>query len=393
MRIPFIRLFAFLLSAFCWAPASGQAPPEAAATNEDKRLAVFEAEFAAGYLREVRAPFEAKIKELDAKYDTALARALEASNRAGRLDESLALRGERQRVGDGTGVPATDGPADPDLLRQLRTTYRAERHKLEAERDLAAAPLLAAHDAKLEAYQKELTTQGKLDEALLVKGAREKAAERLREGFGEKAGDSTPTGASPAPPSMIVNRGGESLSFREWLATVFFEQFSGHSTMEMEGDSWRITRNETKEFFLYPIVSIDEASSTVTWRFPNGDERSLSIVTGRKRALQDKSNFWALPRDTGPSSAPPSRLEIVEAAYGSSEQFTNGSALDVTKIVRASVVGDALVIEDTVAAFGDPHPLRGKVFKLKYRFDGKSAPSGEPFEYIMAEKKTIRVEP
>jgi hypothetical protein len=145
----------------------------------DRRLALYDAELVVAFEEGASKLFKEKVRDLDLKYFQAIDRALESATRAGLLEDALAIRDEKVRFAEASGVPAIDAAADPAALSQLRATYRTQLKKLEAERDLAAAPLLAEHDAKLEAYQTLLTTEGKLDEALKVKAARGKAAVKL----------------------------------------------------------------------------------------------------------------------------------------------------------------------------------------------------------------------
>lgn len=148
----------------------------------DRQIELYEAELAVAYAEGVEKAFQAKVRDLDLKYFQAVDRALEAATRAAQLEEALAIREEKKRFEEQSGVPAGDAPGDPTALVQLRATYRTQIQKLEAERDLAAAPLFTAHDAKLEAYQTLLTTEGKLDDALKVKAARAEVAKRLASG-------------------------------------------------------------------------------------------------------------------------------------------------------------------------------------------------------------------
>jgi len=155
--------------------AAQDAPGSIAHSEVEKRLSLYEAELSAIYDREVRRSFDEQVRQLDLRYFHALDRSLENATKAGNLEEAVAIRSEKERITDNSGVPGIDGNDEPASVKQLRATYRIERKKLEAERDLAAAPLLKENDEKLAAYQTLLTTEGRLDEALLVKAARETA--------------------------------------------------------------------------------------------------------------------------------------------------------------------------------------------------------------------------
>jgi hypothetical protein len=188
---PFLPISLIVLT--CALPLHAQNP--AVPGVVDRQIELYEAELAVAYRDGVEKAFQAKVRDLDLKYFQAVDRALEAATKAARLEEALAIREEKKRFEEQSGVPANDAPGDPAALVQLRATYRTQIQKLEAERDLAAAPLLTAHDAKLEAYQTLLTTEGKLDDALKVKAARAEVAKRLASGAaGSSSGEEAEEG-------------------------------------------------------------------------------------------------------------------------------------------------------------------------------------------------------
>jgi hypothetical protein len=117
--------------------------------------------------------FEEKLRQLDLGYLQALDRELENTIKAGRLEDALAVRKEKETIAEASGVPASDDPGTPAEIATLRATYRAEHRKLEAERKLGLAPLAEKLAADLAAYQTLLTREGRLDDALMVKAARE----------------------------------------------------------------------------------------------------------------------------------------------------------------------------------------------------------------------------
>lgn len=170
------RAILLALVAFISPPASTQ---DSTATDVDRLIDQIESEFAARFDQSVNRPFNEKLVELDLNYFQALDRALDSAANAARLEEALALREEKERFTRETNVPESDETGILPPLAQLRNTYRAERQKLEAIRDQISAPLLAGHDAKLEAHQTLLTREGKLEEALKVKNAREMAAAKV----------------------------------------------------------------------------------------------------------------------------------------------------------------------------------------------------------------------
>jgi len=182
---------------------------EAVRLPEDvaKRLAEIEAQFQAAYDRDVAPGFDAAVTDLDTKYRAAVQRALDAAIAAGNLDESVKLRAEIQRLDAREPLPETDPGDLPETLRKLRATYRDTHGKLEADRAAKAKPYHDRYDQLLDAYQKELTQQQRIDDALKVKARREVArpgGPAPSAAAGPSAAAPTLAGAPPpaAPPSL-----------------------------------------------------------------------------------------------------------------------------------------------------------------------------------------------
>jgi hypothetical protein len=354
-----LRFTSLALSlAFSAATLHAQDAPPPASSEVTIRLELIEAEYAATYMREARVPFEKLVGELDKKYDLALARALDSSTQAGLLEESIALRDERKRVADGAGVPAADASGDPELLRQLRTTYRAERRMLEAERDLAAAPLLAAHETKLEAYQKELTTGGKLDEALFIKAARENAAARLRDRLAPKpvvaetattapAAPPAMTATTPVAPAPVVEATPED-EFLQWLGTVQLEPAGGQLWAVSHREFLEYDKNHKRPMRVSSIV-IDPEIDGFTMILHDKRPRLIAFEKGRREfriSLDGGATFHppihpVKKRDErvfGPPPSPPAVPADFEA-WARTRQFVHG----VGKSVIWSVEGEEIL--------------------------------------------------
>ncbi len=160
---------------------------DAPKSEVELRLAAMEAEFQAGYRQQVAFAHELSVGELNQKYGGALTRAQEDASKRGDLEGALLFRDEKARIEAGKGVPATDEANVPTALKTLRETYRTALTKLEADRSALADPLVKAQDEKLAAYQTLLTTQGRLDDALRVKEARDALATTQ-----QRLGDASP---------------------------------------------------------------------------------------------------------------------------------------------------------------------------------------------------------
>jgi serine/threonine protein kinase len=138
-----------------------------------QRLAQLEQQFLAAYEKQAGAAHKAAVADLNVKFSAALDRSIATVSQAGRLDEALALRNEKTLIQTSGTVPEEDAVDTSETLKTLRKTYRATMVTLLATRDKNAAPLHAAYDRALAAYQEELTKAQKLDDALRVKAVRE----------------------------------------------------------------------------------------------------------------------------------------------------------------------------------------------------------------------------
>ncbi len=134
-------------------------------------LASLRGAYESAYATEVAAPHATALADLDANFMTALERALATATQAGNLELALALRDEIKRVGGSQPLPVNDDAAPPGL-KPLRQTYRSAVVKLEAARNVLAAPFKARYDQSLGVLQTELTKAGNLDGALEIKTLR-----------------------------------------------------------------------------------------------------------------------------------------------------------------------------------------------------------------------------
>ncbi len=163
-----------------------------------EHLAGLDKTFLAAYKEQVGDAHRAAVADLTAKFSDALDRAVAKASQGGHLEEALTLRNEKARVESGGSVPETDEEAAPESLRALRKTWREQMGLLIEQREQAAAPLHAAYDRALAAYQEELTRAGQLDEAARVKDLREHLSSRRE------------SSAPPMPDEAAVPSGGGS---------------------------------------------------------------------------------------------------------------------------------------------------------------------------------------
>lgn len=138
--------------------------PESLKKIEDQYVAAFQLHVENGH--------QSKVAELNARYITALEKALQAAAKGDRLEEALALKEEMKRVQEKEPLPERDEGTQPVLLK-FRKTYREQLAKLMVERENAAKPIVKKFDEALGAHQSELTKTGKIEDAAAVKAYRE----------------------------------------------------------------------------------------------------------------------------------------------------------------------------------------------------------------------------
>lgn len=119
---------------------------------------------------EVSRPHELAVADLNTKFAAALDRAQETAQKAGNLEDAVAIRKEREAVLAGGYSPsAVEDPKTPAGIKTLHITYRNALVKLELERDKKWQPLKETLNRSLSGLIDALTKSGKLDEALAAK--------------------------------------------------------------------------------------------------------------------------------------------------------------------------------------------------------------------------------
>lgn len=255
-------------------------------------------------------------------------------------------------------MPAPDTTGDPELLRQLRTTYRAERRKLEAKRELAAAPLLAARETKLEAYQKQLTTGGKLDEALFIKAARENAAARIRERLAPKPIVAEPAATAPAPPPPAMTTAPPVApalepppavaatpedEFLKWLGTVQLEHAGGQLWALSHREFLQYEKNHNRPMRVSSIV-FDPVVDGFTMILYVKRPRLIAFEKGRKEFRISEGGgatfappFYQVKKGDERLFGPPPAAPAVPAdfeAWARTRQFVHGIGKSLIGVSR-----------------------------------------------------------
>ena len=160
------------------APAGDSTPaaaPPKPATGVEVWFAQVDGPQQEAFQKQVVHPYEASLADLRTRYLAALDAAMAKASTAGRLDEALAYRAERQAFEKAQAM-ATDGEATPAAVKTLRATFHPLFTKLDQDRTAKAKTLFADYDAILAKNQLLLTQHQRLDEAVLLKTKRDEIA-------------------------------------------------------------------------------------------------------------------------------------------------------------------------------------------------------------------------
>ncbi len=151
------------------APASPKAP-----SGVEKWLADLDAGMQASFQKEVAQPYESGVAALRTNYQGAVDRGMEAASKAGKLDEAVLWRAEREKfLNSARSVPPDDGDAPSAAVKAMRATYRTQLAKLERDRADRGKAAFAKYDAALSPNILALTQRQRLDDALLLKNKRD----------------------------------------------------------------------------------------------------------------------------------------------------------------------------------------------------------------------------
>jgi hypothetical protein len=147
---------------------------------------------------EVAADYEKWFTALQKWYLASLEKLQGERMKAGDLDGVLAFKAERERIAARAETTQEQIQAMPAALGKLRAAYEPALKKIMDEAARRKDAARSKRLAKLEALQKRLTINGDLDEALLVKKEKERAATGTADTDGGSSGKPLEAPASPA---------------------------------------------------------------------------------------------------------------------------------------------------------------------------------------------------
>ncbi|MCF7790013.1 MAG: serine/threonine protein kinase [Prosthecobacter sp.] len=168
-------------------PAMVPATPPATATpstnNEPiiSRLSQLESQFQTAFERDVNTAYTDQLNTLGTGYSTALDRATQDATKAGRLDEALALREEKQRFTTHKFMPSIDPSSLHRSVVNLRNAYRTAEKKYAQQKDASSLPLYDRYIEVLNSLEKEVLAQGRIAEAAAVRTKRDDVIARRKQ--------------------------------------------------------------------------------------------------------------------------------------------------------------------------------------------------------------------
>jgi hypothetical protein len=136
-------------------------------------LTALRQQFEKTYAEQVTAPFVAAKANLDSKFNIALDNGIATAQKAGKLDDVLAIQEDKKFFAEKFTIP-DDDEKTPDFLKKLRSIYREQLKNLEGSRTTALVAVLPAYQAKLQELETALTKAGRFDDAKEARSYRER---------------------------------------------------------------------------------------------------------------------------------------------------------------------------------------------------------------------------
>lgn len=156
-------------------------PPAIANESIAARLAQLESQFQTAFERDVNTTYAEQLTTLGTGYVTALDRAMQDASRAGRLDEAVAMREEKQRFTTHKFMPSIDPSSLHKSVVNLRNAYRSAEKKYAQVKDASSLPLYDRYIEVLTALEREVLAQGRSSDASAVRTKREDVMARRKQ--------------------------------------------------------------------------------------------------------------------------------------------------------------------------------------------------------------------
>jgi serine/threonine protein kinase len=203
------------------APATPAPPSPPTTVNESivYRLAQLESQFQTAFERDVNTAYTDQLDTLGTGYATALDRAMQDASKAGRLDETIALREEKQRFTTHKFMPSIDPSSLHKSVVTLRNAYRTAEKKYAQQKDASSLPLYDRYIEVLSALEKEVLSQGRSSEAASVRTKRDDVVTRRKQRAAKVSSRASISPQSAPNSAKLARFDGESLN--DWHIVAF----------------------------------------------------------------------------------------------------------------------------------------------------------------------------
>ncbi len=171
-----------------------EAPVAATPVAKNPELLRLDQQYKSEVLAKVDEPLKAGKQRLDTSYAAAVDGAFKKATVQGQLDDAVALQHEAKTFTETSTVPEKDDEGTRPDVAKLRSSYRAEASRLEAQRLASLRLTTESHIGRLRVVEKELTKAQKIDEAVEVRNQIVALSPQIV----------LPLAATPAPPVVSV---------------------------------------------------------------------------------------------------------------------------------------------------------------------------------------------
>lgn len=219
----------------------------------------------------VEAEYNAAVSDLKSKYLAALKRAADDAQKDGQLEKVLAFNEEIERIEKDPSGKAPETSSPPPQLTSLRAVYDRSMKGFADKRQIRQAPIDQKLMIELAELQQSLTVAGRLEDAVVVKEAREKRLGKEPAGM---------TGNERQKPD-------EKEELLEWLQKheLYWDATrASELVLRFDGDEVTALADE-REVLNQPIRIVSGLEFSFTW---NGETNHIVLERNRKQFLRKK---------------------------------------------------------------------------------------------------------
>ena len=335
-------------------------------TEVEKWLADTDAQQQEAFQKQVIKPYEAGVAGLRARYLAALDAGIAKASAAGRLDQALAWRNERQGFADTQTLLTNDVDVVPDI-RVLRTDYRNMLARLDQQRAERATALHATYDSLLLKYITLLTQRQRLDDAVLLETKRKEIAGIWLKANAVAAVQKPPPAATPTPTPAADRLPTTEAELRKYLIAWDWVKVKDGRKLEFasDGENASVTQR-SGEIYTATYRVTGKRNLTMNWS-TKAVQCELNDDCTEVRELSASKNVFT--RTNKPTGATPSGGT---AAGKPAPAHTSGGVSLLDLKPESSEVGDGEVKLGGFAYLGGRVVLNGEPCE---KWIGASAPS------------------